>query len=381
MLLEVLAACKDTEFWSWATCAEKELFRELEMFRRWSMICPCCPRTTPEERKIAAKCTMKSRRLHQASGEVQRRLEAFSNRANGIRNPDCEGFGSLRVVISSCLRLASTELSRRFKYLSKVPWTFVLCDTRGGAVDFLSQADAFPMPQQDELTQRLISRFRGDLEVVANGGALSDALRNEIDIFRHIPLDESAGEGYHRSSHHTKNRAPAARAAYIKQEMRLAESIERCRTFIKNHGSVGRQVFNFEYNNFRRILQTSSRRKIRSVRMTADAVYSRIYREDDIAKVNWESVCVRCPVVPARPMLQITNSVQIQREYLLSVFHRFSWYHVVSPREPIPGAILDVHGPPDEEERYFQVLAVQTARSRPKTMPTLAGNQSRADKI
>ena len=109
--------------------------------------------------------------------------------------------------MQSLLRLGAQQEELRHKYLDVVPWSIVNADTQEGATAFLKSIDSKPLEELDELTREIVEHLRADVEAMAEQGVLSDRLSDCISEYGETPLDESAGEGYHRSTHHVFRRA------------------------------------------------------------------------------------------------------------------------------------------------------------------------------
>ena len=63
---------------------------------------------------------------------------------------------------------------------------------------------AAPLQEHDALTRTLMQRIGHDVEVLALGGDCSEKLRAEVKLLNSAPLDESAGEGFHRATNAEK---------------------------------------------------------------------------------------------------------------------------------------------------------------------------------
>ena len=101
------------------------------------------------------------------------------------------------------------------------PWSFCRADTQEGAEDFMRSVERRPLAEHDALTQSLVGTYGADVADVRRGAQPSVKLKARSRFMRTGTLDESAGEGYHRSTHHTKQRAPGASRIYIKHTTRL----------------------------------------------------------------------------------------------------------------------------------------------------------------
>ncbi len=307
LLRECLLACRDKDLWRWMAVAYREIFQPLEQCRRWGMICACHYPENARSLPGADKCPRRSRRLHEVESYLKSRREHFTQRARDLRNDAAEGSGVLREQVCCSLMIASSDIELRFRYLTRAPWSFVHCDRPEGASRFLQQVERLPLPEHDPLTQRLVRMHRSGLEQVAGGSPCPQNLQAEVDRLRWTPLDESAGEGYHRSTHNTRRRAPAATIHYIKQDLRVAENLRFARSIIRDHGARGKAVFDYEWRHWKRVLQTDRKKYSFGVKMKASRIFDRIYRVDEMSYDDWSSVVSRNPAVPKRAALTDQN--------------------------------------------------------------------------
>ena len=81
----------------------------------------------------------------------------------------------------------------------------------------IEQYESVGMFEHDETTIAIMEEFSADLNSLSSGCCPSEAWQEEHDAICTASLDESCGEGYHRSSHLAKLHAPGATAQYIKQ--------------------------------------------------------------------------------------------------------------------------------------------------------------------
>ena len=281
----------------------------------------------------------------------------------------------MTVDIQTTLRAVADELSLRGRYLKLVPWSFVRADTPEGARSFLEGARSRPFAEQDLLTQYLLRKHEVALDSVADGNPCPADLAEEVKVYADTPLDESAGEGYHRGTHLTRIRARAAKTPYLKQATRAKENNRLLKKFLRM-GQSGRQVIRFEWRQWKRVLQVRPRSLWKSRKMKSRAAFERIYRMDEMAEVDWTAVCG--PVVapgqgpPPAPLLAETKDQRtlsrLRIEYLASVLDLKRWYEIM-----VPVADIDEEGRPVErqEKRFFQLLNRAYGQSRPKLMPTI----------
>ena len=90
---------------------------------------------------------------------------------------------------------------------------------------------------------------------------MQDCLDAEIKRLDNVPLEEGPGEGYHRSTNVEKVRASASRLPWVLANTREESNIARCLNFSRAHGPEGAKVVRFEFENFKRVLQPTLRRR------------------------------------------------------------------------------------------------------------------------
>ena len=281
-----------------------------------------------------------SRRLHQAGARIDQEVESLRQAARDLTPAECEGDAALCNDVQTKLRLVSELLILRFSYLKVVPWSFCKADEPEGAAEFIRGATSRPSEQQDPLTNYLHEKHRKALMDLAQsiGGepVIPDpALVKEVLEVKETPLDESAGEGYHRSTNHTQKRASAAKSPYIKQSTRTKDNIKLLKSFLRM-GPQGKRVVRFEWRNWRRILQVNPRGLWRNKKLTADKVFKRVYRMDAMAECSWSADLVHAPgqgPAPARPETVADRlSEELHAEYMTCVLQPRQWYRISVPR-------------------------------------------------
>ena len=220
------------------------------------------------------------------------------------------------------------------------------------------------------LTIDIMNRLGEAIQVVALGGPVSTELAHEVYLINTCPLDESAGEGYHRSSNITRLHCPGAMSPYIKQSCRLEENLSQVKSFMSKFKHEGRQVLRFEWQNYMRILQTRPNHGFTPVKMKPKAFFERVYRMDEKAKEDWAFYLLKikpCGVIVPKAE-QETWHQELAREYLLGCFACLCYYSVPTSTEKI-----DESGSLVQEDKlmFFQVLKMNYGSSRTKVIPTV----------
>ena len=266
-------------------------------------------------------------------------MQRLREAARELTATDCEGDAALCNDIATKLRLIAELLILRFQYLKTVPWSFCIADQPPGAVAFLEGACSRPSDQQDPLTRYLHEKHRKalmDLAESINGEPITPdpALVKEVQEMKMTPLDEGAGEGYHRSTNHTQKRANAAKTPYIKQYVRAKENIKLIKSFL-HMGPQGKRVVRYEWRNWKRVLQVRPGRLWRNVALKRDNVFKRIYRMDEMALESWSGNLVHAPgqgPAPAeRETAETRQSEELRAEYMTAVLQAKEWYSISVP--------------------------------------------------
>ena len=112
----------------------------------------------------------------------------------------------------------------------------------------------------------------------ANEGVVSHKLQEEVFAVCNTPLDEGPGEGVHRATHNTKKRADASREPWLLASIRQKQSFDSLDSFLRDHGDVGKTVFEFEWNRFKRLLQAQRRHSYTPAKMKDKPFFKRFYR-------------------------------------------------------------------------------------------------------
>ena len=309
--------------------------------------------------------------MRHAWSRVSREIQKLRRLADNLTVEECEGDAYLVTEVVAALRVAASLLEMRFKYLNVVPWNFSNADTPEGAMRFLEGARSLPFEQQDPLTQFLYYTYGDDLDKRAAGDDCPQSLQAEVDTVNDSPLDESAGEGYHRSTHCTRIRARNSSTAYVKQSTRTAQNIAQLKGLIRA-GNRGKMVLRYEWRNWSRVLQVRKKGWWRSLRMPAQHVFDAVYHQDFKAEEAWGAVASTIPA-PGQGVTPLTsvggeNKDSLRIEYLLDVLETSRWYQV-----EVPEACMAEHGGVAERKvrRQMQLVAMSSVKSRPRLMPTV----------
>ena len=369
LMKTVMEACQNKKFWRVVVALMDLVMKPLEDIRRWGLKCACC--TGKRLFKTArVKCVRASRRLTEARKYIEERVKDMFQQASFLAASTFEGDFDLLDAFRQILVMAATELRTKFGFLSVVPWRFVEATSPDECKECLDQIDSKPLESHEPLTQWIAATFRGAFERIIDGHAVPQDWEEERAALENSPLDESLGEGYHRSTHHILAQATATSTAGVKAELRFGQNIDRIKRFQKNYGKRGRFVVQAEWRNYKRVLQIkTNRRQGLGVRMRPKTFFKRLYRMDARACEDWSGVIGGAPKKKAAVPLQITD--KLKNEYVGAVLKDGNCYSVL---ETSPEAGGD--GQERQTQSYFRVVQSATSQRRPKLVGTHTDDQN-----
>ena len=300
-------------------------------------------------------------------------VKAFRERAGKLKPADCDGDASLCAEIVSSLWFAADLYEQNHAYLKIAPWSFAKADTPEGAMAFLVTATSKPLKMQDDLTKHFLTEHRADLQARAAGAECSASLSREVTKYNDTPLDESPGEGYHRSTNCVRVRARAAMSPFIKQSTRTKQNIKELKKW-KGYGFLGKRVLRFEWRRWSRVLQVKRARAWKRKHMKREAVFERVYRMDAMAEEKWGEICERVlapgqgpppPDVVESWAKEDVDKNSLRVEYLQAVLLPGRWYMVI-----VPVSGLDSAGRAwvVRARKYIHLLSLASGKSRPHFM-------------
>jgi len=240
--------CRDSKLQKFISVTYSLLWKPLESGRRWGMTCECKEHVESRQAgTLHISCPRNGRKLRWAWDFVNTMAFDFETNAADLTEDMCEGDHDLYVFLHDMLLQAATSLRLRFKYLGNVPWKLACADEVSGAKDCVEQIKSKPLVDHDPLTQRAWALYGDDLEQRALGGPLTPALKLFVDRMNDVGLDESAGEGWHRSTNHEHCRARAAKHVHLKRAGREKQNVRRLKKFMRDYGDRGKAVVSFEW--------------------------------------------------------------------------------------------------------------------------------------
>ena len=369
-LKSALDALHDPELHIFLEVTSREVFTPVEEDRHWGMIYECPQHKEDRARGVKhIACWWNSRRLPHAWEHIQERMAAYRARATSIRAADCGGNNDVRTICATYLRKVAAFMKQRMTYLSLPPWSFATVGSVAGAGDFMEQVRSREWTQHDPVTRQLVDRLGAHIDARARGEDLHPDLVAELLRFSTCPLDESAGEGVHRSTTREKRRAVGSTVKHLKTAARRKGAFAHIKEFRSRYGRRGAQVLRFEMTRWKRILQCSPKRQWQGVKRTPRQVYGRVYREDEYAEQDWNNAVSReAPVHPVQHE-RATQAELCRNEYLVALLEDGRHYSV-----PAEVAEQQEDGTVSNAQRHVHFEVVQKAygQHRAHVMPTVA---------
>ena len=145
----------------------------------WVGGCPCHQGMVAEHPEV---CIMRGRRLAESHEYVQGQLRGILETGNSWEVSSWSSGAEFWAEAQGMIRRTYLLGQQKFKYLDELPYLVVRVDSPGVALQCLQQYDAFDEVQHHRLSRHLLARgsaLRRDIEVLAAGGPMSEALREE----------------------------------------------------------------------------------------------------------------------------------------------------------------------------------------------------------
>jgi len=366
---KAIGRCKDKKLQIFTEVTEKLLWGPLEAARRWGMTCECEQHV--RDRKDGMhhiSCPRNGRKLGVAWDFIQTLATDLEETATNLTEEMCEGDKDVcRFLHDMCLQ-AAAALRLRGKYLGVVPWRFAGAGDPKVAAFCVEQVKSRPLSDHDPVTRKIWGLLQADLEQRAQGGDITPALQHMLDRMGDISLDESGGEGFHRSTNHEHCRARAAKNVHLKRTVRQNKTIRTVKTLMRIYGDRGKDVVAYEWLHWKRLFQIAPKYRWRSKHWKASYTIARIYREDPSADLDWRVAAGTLP--DPRPVVpnSASDKEALETEWLVATLDRNAFYSVTHSVEEHTEA-----GGTEQVERteYFQVLSIQHPKNKPHLIHTV----------
>ena len=118
----------------------------------------CCPEHIAQ-RAAGAKhvsCIYSGLKIHEAWPFIERTCQERKDNARMLTPADTENDQQLMRSIRSMLLQVNSKAKQRFKFHKEAPWSFARSDTVSGSVTFMTQVQAHPLEDHDDLTRHCI---------------------------------------------------------------------------------------------------------------------------------------------------------------------------------------------------------------------------------
>lgn len=280
-----------------------------ERARKWGSWCPCHAPDSKEE------CSLRSRRLHQA--QVCKEAEDMRGR---LDLQVCEGHFQIQEEMSRLCSLLVADTRLRFDWLTTLPYLFANITNPDIATQTLEQWAAHAEHTHHRVTRRIMHALKPDIVKVSAGGAPPQALRHEKRIFRLVPLSEASIEGYHAQLAREVSRAHSATLPCVFAKLRAQPNFDRIRVVSMKPG--GRESVAFEFNRYKRILQTTHTNRSRWMKYAE--FRSTFYRLRDCAVGSLEALGSPWVLALSPKVVDKTTMQLMRHEFLTKVLKPMS---------------------------------------------------------
>ena len=286
----IVELCADTEFWKSITAFER-FTAFMEHLRQWGTGCDC----HAVQRRLGqlVDCNRASRNLQFAAAKRRDSLEELLTLAKSITYDGCERSHMVFADMQFIGRRLHAEFKLRTAWIANPPYTYANCCDPDTAKLIIHECKG---RSWDRVSDWLYARFKDKLEIVSTGGPLpsSDALFKEQAVWRNMLMSSQLAEGYHRSTRLNKIRASSSRMPWTLSTQRLLEDLALLQEY--STGDM-RKVFEYDYENYSRILQPNPRLSLRPVRKKPLRVFSEVYRLGDFARTPWLDIARQMGIV------------------------------------------------------------------------------------
>jgi len=306
------------------------------------------------------KCNRMGRRLAEALARLSALVVELQELLDRASLEACEADADLCMGVRYVIRRLQAEVVERFQWVAEPPYCFACAGTPEGARSFLTQYEAVGVERHHRVSVSIHRRFEAQLRQLADGDSSSvdELFRSEVLVFQRIPLCTDVAEGYHRGAKLTSTRAPSTKMPFLFASARLAQNLEFVLRRCQEPGGV--DEFRREYTQWKRILQTSARKRQRNKKIKPRDALAVIYRLGDHARVDWSSLGMAHDQLDFLERARLEDIKKIQVEYINTVVvHRA------------------VHSIPNEgegDDMYFEVLR----KSQPWNLKRLHGVRRQA---
>ena len=124
-----------------------------------------------------------------------------------------------------------------------------------------------------------------------------------------------------------------AKMQHLKGTTRHRQNLKRCRDFMRRNGVRGKDIFRYEWRNWKRIAQVTRRQAWRGRQWKAKAIMRTVYREGTIQDDNWSYLASR--LTPVRPVAaaDATPIEGLHNEWVAATLQPNTTYSVKSQAE------------------------------------------------
>jgi hypothetical protein len=147
--------------------------------------------------------------------------------------------------------------------------------------------------------------------------------------------------------------------------VRYKRILQKTRAFMKRFSKRGQRVVDFEYTNYKRVLQMDRKKKWLPRKFKPAVFFKKLYRLDDQGREDFGVLLDDAQSAPTQPPQPLGTTARLQTEYATTVLHPHTFYSVDIPN----GAENPADDQVDVDQRmFFLVLAFRSAQHHAKVV-------------
>ena len=248
--------------------------------RRWGCSCKCHEEQR-ERPGYTEPCVEQGKRLP----EVPVRIMAFRDSVQAAASQAREGQQcadeplphDLELLRIHCFSRLHAHSINGFEYLAHLPYSLAYVETTEDLEEELLIYVDLPPARRHRVAEYFFApgpgTLRADGDISIRQGFFTARAANELWAIRQSPFAEEKGEAPHSVMARERRRCPAARRPWCAANARFRESVAFYKKLFPEH----KEMFNREWNRWKRILQFRRKRPFTPVKCRARQVFERAY--------------------------------------------------------------------------------------------------------
>ena len=210
----VKKCCQEAQIWIWLSVFSKWFAQRFIAMLNWGRGC-ACHRNEKDRSKIL--CGKFGQNLADAKAHIATSLTNMMNDASQISYSDCEQDREVWDGIKFVLRRAVSDANTKTKWVAEVPYAFSRLSDPAECAEIIKQWRSCPPTMHNRNTVRIMQIHEREIDSIARletpVANMSADLRKIERVWKSMRIVSDVAEGYHRTCHVTKIRAPVSKAS------------------------------------------------------------------------------------------------------------------------------------------------------------------------